>query len=143
MRASFGLCLLGAALSTLCSEAKPRWLRRTGPSFADALARLDRGLSEAQTSEQILVEQLRQMRVTHGELRETLRASLAESAEALANATRYAAELEAEVSQLKIDLAAVEAARAAADTAAARTTADAALAATRAEVWFLARRRPA
>ena len=100
-----------ACLLALSAEANPlsRIFGRGSSEFAAQCRRLEREAREFESSERVLLEQLRQMRVTTGTLRSTLRESMKESDAALANATEYIALLEQDVEALKTRLADAEA----------------------------------
>ena len=92
--------------------------RRTS-ALAQKVRSLERDTLEFESGERILLEQLRQMRLATGELRSTLRESIAESERvAVANKAKVA-KLEAEVGALKTKLAAAEQRASAADASAA------------------------
>ena len=78
---------------------------------------LERDTLEFESNERILLEQLRQMRLTTGELRTTLRESIAESERVAAENAAAVAKLEKEVATLKTKLAAAEQRAAAAEAA--------------------------
>ena len=80
-----------------------------GGSLAATCRRLEREAQEFESGERVLLEQLRQMRMTTGALRTSLRDSMKKSDAALANATEYIERLEADVASLKARLADAEA----------------------------------
>ena len=108
-RSLLRLCLWAA--SAAVAGGRPlSWLFNSKQSeFAATCRRLEREAQEFESGERVLLEQLRQMRVTTGNLRAELRESVKKSDEAVANATAYVAQLEAEVAALKDKLAAAEA----------------------------------
>ena len=81
--------------------------RRT-TALAKKVRSLERDTLEFESNERILLEQLRQMRLTTGELRTTLRDSIAESERVAAENAAAVAKLEGDVATLKTKLAAPE-----------------------------------
>ena len=107
--------------------------RRT-TALAKKVRSLERDTLEFESNERILLEQLRQMRLTTGELRTTLRESIAESERVAAENAAAVAKLENEVATLREKLAAAEQRAAAAEASAAKAAdAESSLAAAKAE----------
>ena len=90
-RSLLRLCLWAA--SAAVAGGRPlSWLFNSKQSeFAATCRRLEREAQEFESGERVLLEQLRQMRVTTGNLRAELRESVKKSDEAVANATAYVA----------------------------------------------------
>ena len=109
------LCALAAA------PAHGIWpFGRRTTALAKKVRSLERDTLEFESNERILLEQLRQMRLTTGELRTTLRDSIAESERVAAENAAAVAKLEGEVATLKTKLAAAEQRAAAAEASAAK-----------------------
>ena len=109
------LCALAAA------PAQGIWpFGRRTTALAKKVRSLERDTLEFESNERILLEQLRQMRLTTGELRTTLRDSIAESERVAAENAAAVAKLEGEVATLKTKLAAAEQRAAAAEASAAK-----------------------
>ena len=122
----------------LCALAAPAhgiWpFGRRTTALAKKVRSLERDTLEFESNERILLEQLRQMRLTTGELRTTLRDSIAESERVAAENAAAVAKLEGEVATLKTKLAAAEQRAAAAEASAAKAVdMESALAAAKAE----------
>ena len=133
---AFVLCALAAA------PAHGIWpFGRRTTALAKKVRSLERDTLEFESNERILLEQLRQMRLTTGELRTTLRESIAESERVAAENAAAVAKLEGEVATLKTKLAAAEQRAAAAEASAAKVAdAESALAAAKAEAALPPRR---
>ena len=113
MRSSRVAVALVVAVSAVASSASPLgWLlgRDRVGAFAANCRRLEREAAEFESNERVLFEQLRQMRLTTGALRTSLRESVAKSEESIANATAYVKTLEADVAALRLEVAAADAA---------------------------------
>ena len=109
------LCALAAA------PAHGIWpFGRRTTALAKKVRSLERDTLEFESNERILLEQLRQMRLTTGELRTTLRDSIAESERVAAENAAAVAKLEGEVATLKTKLAAAEQRAAPAEASAAK-----------------------
>ncbi|KAH8065269.1 hypothetical protein JL720_12874 [Aureococcus anophagefferens] len=108
-RSLLRLCLWAA--SAAVAGGRPlSWLFNSKQSeFAATCRRLEREAQEFESGERVLLEQLRQMRVTTGNLRAELRESVKKS-DGGREAAASSAQLEAEVAALKDKLAAAEAA---------------------------------
>ena len=126
---AFVLCALAAA------PAHGIWpFGRRTTALAKKVRSLERDTLEFESNERILLEQLRQMRLTTGELRTTLRESIAESERVAAENAAAVGKLENEVATLREKLAAAEQRAAAAEASAAKASdAESALAAAKAE----------
>ena len=112
---AFKICALAAA------PAHGIWpFGRRTTALAKKVRSLERDTLEFESNERILLEQLRQMRLTTGELRTTLRESIAESERVAAENAAAVAKLEGEVATLKTTLVAAEQRAAAAEASAAK-----------------------
>ena len=101
--------LSAVVLCALAAPAQGIWpFGRRTTALAKKVRSLERDTLEFESNERILLEQLRQMRLTTGELRTTLRESIAESERVAAENAAAVTKLEKEVATLKTKLAAAE-----------------------------------